>query len=144
MYIYIYLLQTPEIGQGLGRFLSCGARKTEQTYMDLLIIVNSEPPPFFMTYSYFLRVVSRLRKTIYRRTGVRTHGHRCVRLTPYLLHHSRLQETLLFVFILLNFHNSRTSTIRTMFLFPWDLNYHSITYKHFGESSIKSIKSKDS
>ena len=33
MYIYIhtYLAQTPEIGQGLGRFLSCGARKQEQT-----------------------------------------------------------------------------------------------------------------
>ena len=28
---YIYLAQTPEIGQGLGRFLSCGARKQEQT-----------------------------------------------------------------------------------------------------------------
>ena len=25
------LAQTPEIGQGLGRFLSCGARKQEQT-----------------------------------------------------------------------------------------------------------------
>ena len=31
-FIYIYILaQTPEIGQGLGRFLSCGARKQEQT-----------------------------------------------------------------------------------------------------------------
>ena len=26
-YIYIYLARTPEIGQGLGRILSCGARK---------------------------------------------------------------------------------------------------------------------
>ena len=25
------IIQTPEIGQGLGRFLSCGARKQEQT-----------------------------------------------------------------------------------------------------------------
>ena len=32
--------------------------------------VESEPPPFFMTYQYFLRVVSRLGKTIYHRTGV--------------------------------------------------------------------------
>ena len=29
--LYIYLARTPEIGQGLGRFLSCGARKPEQT-----------------------------------------------------------------------------------------------------------------
>ena len=50
IYIYIYLARTPEIGQGLGRILSCGARKPEQTYMDLLIIVDAEPPPFFMTY----------------------------------------------------------------------------------------------
>ena len=29
--IYIYILaRTPEIGQGLGRILSCGARKQEQ------------------------------------------------------------------------------------------------------------------
>ena len=28
---YTYLAQTPEIGKGLGRFLSCGARKPEQT-----------------------------------------------------------------------------------------------------------------
>ena len=40
IYIYIYLARTPEIGQGLGRVLSCGARKPEQTYMDLLIIVD--------------------------------------------------------------------------------------------------------
>ena len=31
IYIYIYLARTPEIGQGLGRILSCGARKPEQT-----------------------------------------------------------------------------------------------------------------
>ena len=31
IYIHTYLPQTPEIGQGLGRFLSCGARKQEQT-----------------------------------------------------------------------------------------------------------------
>ena len=30
-YIHTYLAQTPDIGQGLGRFLSCGARKQEQT-----------------------------------------------------------------------------------------------------------------
>ena len=29
--IYIYLARTPEIGQGLGRILSCGARKPEHT-----------------------------------------------------------------------------------------------------------------
>ena len=29
--IYIYLARTPEIGQGLGRILSCAARKPEQT-----------------------------------------------------------------------------------------------------------------
>ena len=29
--VYIYLARTPEIGQGLGRILSCGARKPEQT-----------------------------------------------------------------------------------------------------------------
>ena len=28
---YISLTRTPEIGQGLGRILSCGARKPEQT-----------------------------------------------------------------------------------------------------------------
>ena len=31
IYIYIYLARTPEIGQGLGRILRCGARKPEQT-----------------------------------------------------------------------------------------------------------------
>ena len=31
IYIYIYLARTPEIGQGLGRILSCGACKPEQT-----------------------------------------------------------------------------------------------------------------
>ena len=35
IHIHTYLAQTPEIGQGLGRFLSCGARKPEQTWMDL-------------------------------------------------------------------------------------------------------------
>ena len=29
--IYISLTRTPEIGQGLGRIQSCGARKPEQT-----------------------------------------------------------------------------------------------------------------
>ena len=29
--LYIYLARTPEIGQVLGRVLSCGARKPEQT-----------------------------------------------------------------------------------------------------------------
>ena len=28
---FIYLAWTPEIGQGLGRILNCGARKPEQT-----------------------------------------------------------------------------------------------------------------
>ena len=31
MIIYTYLARTPDIGQGLGRILSCGARKPEQT-----------------------------------------------------------------------------------------------------------------
>ena len=31
VYIHTYLAQTPEVGQDLGRFLSCGARKQEQT-----------------------------------------------------------------------------------------------------------------
>ena len=35
--IYIYLARTPEIGQGLGRILSCGARKPEQTYTNFII-----------------------------------------------------------------------------------------------------------
>ena len=29
--IHTYLAQTPEIGQGVGRILSCKARKPEQT-----------------------------------------------------------------------------------------------------------------
>ena len=41
---FIILARRPEIGQGLGRILSCEARNPEQTWMD------SEPPPFFMTY----------------------------------------------------------------------------------------------
>ena len=45
--------------------------------------MGAEPPPFFMTYQYFLIVVSRLRKINYRGTGIRTHGHRCVRPTLY-------------------------------------------------------------
>ena len=32
LHLYIYLARTPEIGQGLGRILSCGARKPEQTF----------------------------------------------------------------------------------------------------------------
>ena len=35
IYDIISLARTPEIGQGLGRILSCGARKPEQTSMDL-------------------------------------------------------------------------------------------------------------
>ena len=31
IYNIIILARTPEIGQGLGRILSCGARKQEQT-----------------------------------------------------------------------------------------------------------------
>ena len=50
MYIInIILAQTAEIQSGLERFLSCGARKPEHNQKDLLIIVDSEPPPFFMT-----------------------------------------------------------------------------------------------
>ena len=30
--IIVMLARTPEIGQGLGRILRCGARKPEQTY----------------------------------------------------------------------------------------------------------------
>ena len=37
-----------------------------------------------MLYKYLLTVVSKLRKAIYRRTGARTHGHRCARPTLYL------------------------------------------------------------
>ena len=29
--VYLYMARTPEIGQGLGRILSCGACKPEQT-----------------------------------------------------------------------------------------------------------------
>ena len=39
----IILAEILEIEQGLGRFLRCGARKPEQTWKDLLIIVDSEP-----------------------------------------------------------------------------------------------------
>ena len=43
----IILARTPEIGPGLGRILSCGAR----TDLDgPMIIIDAEPPPFFMTY----------------------------------------------------------------------------------------------
>ena len=42
-YNIIILAQTPEIKQGLGRFLSCGARKPEPTQKDLLIIADAEP-----------------------------------------------------------------------------------------------------
>ena len=38
IYIYIYLARTPEIGQGLGRILSCGARKPEQTFLKIKYI----------------------------------------------------------------------------------------------------------
>ena len=65
--IIIILAETPEIEQGLEWFLRCVARKSEQTLKDLLIIVHSEPPPFYMTYKYFT-VVSKLRKAIYRCT----------------------------------------------------------------------------
>ena len=47
--IIIILAQTPEIGQGLGRFRSCGARKPEDLHGPM-IIVDAETPPFFMTY----------------------------------------------------------------------------------------------
>ena len=71
--------------QGLGRFLSCEAHKPEKIKKDLLIIVDVEPQHFFMTYKYFLTVVSKLSKAIYRRTGVQSHGYRCVKPTLYLL-----------------------------------------------------------
>ena len=77
------MAQTHEIEQGLGRFLSCGARKPEKTLMDLLIIADPEPQPSFMTYNkYSLTVASKLKKAIYRLTEVRIHGHRRVRPTP--------------------------------------------------------------
>ena len=44
------LARTPEIEQALACILSCGACKPEQTYMDQRIIVDAEPPSFFMTY----------------------------------------------------------------------------------------------
>ena len=46
IYNIIYA-RRPEIWQGLGRILSCGARKPLDGPM---IIVGFEPPPFFMTY----------------------------------------------------------------------------------------------
>ena len=58
---------TSENEQGLAHFLSCEAQKPEQTKKDLLVIVDSEPACFFMTYKYFLIVVSNLRQAIYRR-----------------------------------------------------------------------------
>ena len=51
--------------------------------MDLLITVGAALSSFFMPYKYFLTAVSKLSKAIYRRDGVRTHGHRCVRPTLY-------------------------------------------------------------
>ena len=69
------MARTPEIGQGLWRFLSCWARKPEQTTLSHNISI--------LPSTSFLR----LRKTTYRCTGVRTHGHRYVRPTLYLLHH---------------------------------------------------------
>ena len=50
--IIIILAQTPEIEHGLGNFLSYGARKPEQFWKDILIIVDSEPPPFFMINTF--------------------------------------------------------------------------------------------
>ena len=49
-------------------FLSCGAHKPEQAQTDPLVIVDSEPS----------------------RAWFRTHEHRCVRPTLYLLHNSKL------------------------------------------------------
>ena len=57
--------------------LSYGACKPEQTQKDLLNKVGSGATVFFMTYKYFLIVVSKLMKTGSRR-GIRTYGHRCV------------------------------------------------------------------
>ena len=42
----IFLARTPEIGQGLGRILSCGARKPEQTQMDLWLLWTPNHHPF--------------------------------------------------------------------------------------------------
>ena len=58
--IIILLAQAPE--QEVGRFLSYEACKPEQAQKDLLIIVDFEPPLFFMSYQYFLTVVSKLIK----------------------------------------------------------------------------------
>ena len=45
-YNIISLARTPEIGQGLGRILSCGARKPEQTYRDLRLLWTPNHHPF--------------------------------------------------------------------------------------------------
>ena len=44
--IIIILARIPEIGQGLGRTLSCAARKPEQTYKDLSLLWTPNQHPF--------------------------------------------------------------------------------------------------
>ena len=53
IYIYIYLARTPEIGQGLGRILSCGARKPERVKYTIIKYI-SRP------YSGLLRSIFRI------------------------------------------------------------------------------------
>ena len=74
--IIIILAKTTEIEQCLVRLLSCRAREPEQSQKDLQIIVDSELASFFMTYKYILTVVSKLRKTFYRRTNTGMRGQR--------------------------------------------------------------------
>ena len=83
-YIHTYLATHPYIELGVAIvFLRCGACKTEQTQKDLQITV------LFMTYKYFLICSQQIEEGSLCR-GNRTYGHRCVRPTLYLLHHSRL------------------------------------------------------
>ena len=46
IFLNIILARTPKIGQGLGRILSCGARKPEQTKMDLRLLWTPNHHPF--------------------------------------------------------------------------------------------------
>ena len=73
---YLEILKNSSKAQDV--FLSCGARKPVQTQKDLL--TYAELPLFYMKYKYFLTVVSKLWKAIYRRTGVR-----CVQTQRYYI-----------------------------------------------------------
>ena len=55
--------------------------------MGFLIKVEAEPLCFSRLYKYFL-IRGQQRKEDSLRRGNRTYGHRCVRPTLYLLHHS--------------------------------------------------------